>query len=139
MKKILLIFILVLVPLSLAIATNTNAVYADVYDPLAKVCDSTTNNESEICKDNSSVAANPKDNPISGANGIIVRAAGIISIVTGVASIIIILIGSIKYITASGDSNAISSAKHTIMYALVGLIVTLLARGFILLVVNRIN
>lgn len=42
----------------------------------------------------------------------------------GVIALIMMLVGSIKYIYSRGDSNAIKSAKETIIYALVGLIVS---------------
>jgi uncharacterized membrane protein YuzA (DUF378 family) len=55
-------------------------------------------------------------------------AVTILSIIIGVASIIMILVSGFKYITSSGDSNKVSSAKTTLTYALVGLAIAALAQ-----------
>lgn len=45
----------------------------------------------------------------------------------GALSVIMIIFGGFKYVTSAGDSNGVSSAKSTIMYAVIGLIVSVLA------------
>ncbi len=45
----------------------------------------------------------------------------------GVVSLIFMMIGGIRYITSSGDSSRIQSAKDTLLYAVIGLILTLIA------------
>ena len=47
--------------------------------------------------------------------------------VSGVLSLIFIIIGGIKIITASGDEKKMASAQATITYAIIGLVVTALA------------
>ena len=44
-----------------------------------------------------------------------------------VIAVIVIIIGGVKYMTSQGDAGKVKSAKDTIMYAIIGLIVTLLA------------
>lgn len=103
------------------------------FDPFAKVCDGTTA-DSSVCTDKDSGA-----NPISGTGSIFVTAAKILARITGIASVIMVLFGSIKYVTAGGDNNSITSAKQTIVYALMGIVVAALAQGMIILVVNKLN
>lgn len=50
------------------------------------------------------------------------------SIIVGVAAVIMIMVGGFKYITSGGDSGKISSAKTTIIYALVGLVIVAMAQ-----------
>lgn len=45
----------------------------------------------------------------------------------GVIAVIIIIIAAIQYITSGGDSQKVAKAKDTIIYALVGLVVAILA------------
>jgi hypothetical protein len=45
-----------------------------------------------------------------------------------------IVIGGIKFATSAGDSSGVSSAKNTILYAVIGLVVALMASGIVLLV-----
>ncbi len=47
--------------------------------------------------------------------------------VLGAISVIMIVIGGIRYTLSNGDSAAITSAKNTILYSVIGLIVALLA------------
>jgi len=56
--------------------------------------------------------------------------------IIGVVSVIMIIIGGIKYTLSNGDSSAISSAKNTILYAVIGLVVALLAYAIVNFVVK---
>lgn len=47
--------------------------------------------------------------------------------ILGIAAVIIIIIGGIKFATANGDPGAVKSARNTILYAVVGLIAAILA------------
>jgi hypothetical protein len=48
-------------------------------------------------------------------------------VVLGMIAVIVIIIGGIRYTTSNGDQSAIKSAKNTILYAVVGLVVAILA------------
>jgi len=61
-------------------------------------------------------------------NSIITTIINIFSVVVGVVAVIMIIVGGLKYITSGGDSGNITSAKNTILYAIVGLIVVALAQ-----------
>lgn len=61
----------------------------------------------------------------------------ILSIVVGVAAVIMIIIGGFKYVTSGGDSNNVSSAKSTIMYAVIGLVIVAMAQFIVRYVVNE--
>jgi len=55
----------------------------------------------------------------------------IVFFIAGLLSVIFIIIGGLKYTLSGGDASGIKSAKETITYAIVGLVVTLLAFGII--------
>lgn len=61
----------------------------------------------------------------------------IISWIAGVAAVIMIVVGGFKYITSGGDSSSVSSAKNTIIYALVGLVVVALAQVIVRFVISN--
>lgn len=63
----------------------------------------------------------------------------ILSMVVGVIAVIMIIIGGLKYITSSGDSGNVSSAKNTILYAIVGLVVVALAQVIVRFVLNKVS
>lgn len=47
--------------------------------------------------------------------------------IIGAVSVIMLIIGGVKYTVSQGDSSAITSAKNTILYAIIGIIVAILA------------
>lgn len=52
----------------------------------------------------------------------------IFSTLIGLVSVIMILLGGYKYITSSGDANKAAAAKSTILYALIGVVLVVLAQ-----------
>ena len=77
-------------------------------------------------------------NPLTGPNGTITRATRLISYITGVAAIIMITVGGLMYILSDGDASKISSARTTILYALIGLVIVATAQGIVVFVLSRI-
>lgn len=85
----------------------------------------------------SSAACSGKDT-ITGSGGIILRAAELLSIVAGIVGVIVIMFAGFAFITAGGDSGKITTAKQTITYTVVGLVVIFLARAIVIFVVNAV-
>jgi hypothetical protein len=75
--------------------------------------------------------------PTSSVSNIIKTAINLISIVVGVIAVIMIIIGGLKYIMSSGDSNSINSAKNTILYAIVGLVIVAFAQIIVRYVLTK--
>ena len=61
----------------------------------------------------------------------------VLSLIVGVAAVIMIIIGGFKYIISSGDSGNINSAKNTILYAIIGLVVVILAQAIVKFVLSK--
>jgi hypothetical protein len=61
----------------------------------------------------------------------------ILSIVVGMTAIIMIVVGGLKYVTSQGDSSGVASAKNTIIYAVIGIIIVTLAQVIVRFVVAR--
>jgi hypothetical protein len=51
--------------------------------------------------------------------------------ILGAIAVIMIIIGGIRYTTSNGDANATKGAKDTILYAVIGLIVAILAYAIV--------
>lgn len=62
----------------------------------------------------------------------------VFSIIIGVVSVVMIMYGGFRYITSGGDSGKITSAKDTILYAVIGLSVAALAQFIVQYVLNRL-
>jgi hypothetical protein len=72
-------------------------------------------------------------------NSIITTVINIFSIIVGVVSVIMIILGGFRYITSGGDSSNVQSAKNTIIYALIGLVVVALAQFIVQFVLNKVT
>lgn len=64
---------------------------------------------------------------------------GILSFVIGVVAVIMIIVGGIKYVLSNGDASQVKSAKDTILYAVIGLIVALLAYAIVNFVTKQFS
>lgn len=47
--------------------------------------------------------------------------------IIGAVSVIMLIIGGIRYTVSQGDSSAVTSAKNTILYSIIGLVVAIIA------------
>jgi cytochrome bd-type quinol oxidase subunit 2 len=69
--------------------------------------------------------------------GIIKTVINILSVIVGVVAVVMIIFGGLKYITSGGDSSNVSSAKNTIIYAIVGLVIVALAQFIVRFVLDK--
>lgn len=70
-------------------------------------------------------------------NSIIKFVLNILSIIVGITAVVMIIIAGFKFITSNGDSNNVASAKNTIMYAVVGLVIVAFAQIIVKFVLNK--
>ena len=59
--------------------------------------------------------------------------------IIGAVAVIMIVVGGVRYTVSNGDSNAVQGAKNTIMYAIVGLVVAIVAYALVNFVVVNIG
>jgi len=52
----------------------------------------------------------------------------ILAWIIGLVAVFMVIFGGFRFVTSGGDSNAVSSARTTIFYALIGLVVSALAQ-----------
>ena len=75
--------------------------------------------------------------PQESMNEMISQIVNIISVIVAVVAVIMIIFGGFKYITSGGDSSNITSAKNTILYAIIGLIIVALAQFIVKFVLGK--
>lgn len=76
-------------------------------------------------------------NELTGSNGVITRVTNIIAVISGITAIGFMVYAGFTYVTSGGDTSKIGTAKSTIIYALVGLIIIGFSRTIILFVISR--
>jgi hypothetical protein len=62
-----------------------------------------------------------------GPGSIFTTVVNVLLFVIGAISVIMLIIGGIRYTISAGDSGAVTAAKNTIMYAIIGLVIAFLA------------
>lgn len=98
-------------------------------DVFNQACDA-AGADATLCADNDQ-GQSVGNNSLFGGNGILTKVARFIAIIAGIAGIVLIMIGGFKYITASGDPTNINSAKNTILYALVGMVIAAITQSIV--------
>jgi len=73
----------------------------------------------------------------SSVSDIAATISNIMLFVLGAVAVIMIVVGGIRYATSNGDQSAVKGAKDTILYAVVGLIVALIAYAIVNFVINQ--
>lgn len=73
--------------------------------------------------------AKPTNAPseLFGPQSIFVTVTNILLFIIGAIAVIMLIIGGIRYVVSAGDQNAVTSAKNTILYAIIGIVVAFLA------------
>lgn len=64
---------------------------------------------------------------LTGSGGPIETVINTMLFIAGILSVIMIIWSGIRYVTAHGDKNQVESAKSTLIYAIVGLILSIVA------------
>jgi hypothetical protein len=72
----------------------------------------------------------------SGISTLAVKIVNLFSIIVGIVSVIMIIYAGFRYVTSGGESNSISSAKNTLIYAIIGLVVVVLSQLIVHYVLN---
>ena len=62
-----------------------------------------------------------------GQGGIFRTITNVLLFLIGAISVIMLIVGGIRYVVSGGDSTAVQNAKNTILYAIVGVVVAILA------------
>jgi type IV secretory pathway VirB2 component (pilin) len=89
-------------------------------------------------KEATACTAKGDTNPIAGPDGIINKIAAGVAVVAGAIAVIIIIVQGIRMITSAGDAQNFAKARSGVLYALVGLVIIVLAKALITFVVNRL-
>lgn len=86
-------------------------------------------------------AARAKDMPseLVGERGVFTNISNTILYIVGIISVIMLILGGIKYVLSGGDSKKVTDAKNTILYAIIGLVIAILAFAIVNFVLNAMG
>ncbi len=66
-----------------------------------------------------------------GATGILTSISNLLLFVVGALSVLMLIFGGLRYATSGGSDAAVTAARNTILYAIVGLVVCFLAYAIV--------
>ena len=70
---------------------------------------------------------------------LITRISNILLLLVGLVAVLFIIIGGFQYITSAGNPENVSKAKNTILYAIIGIIVTLLSYAIVKFIIDALT
>ncbi|HSX33045.1 MAG TPA: hypothetical protein VLF91_01785 [Candidatus Saccharimonadales bacterium] len=114
-----------------------SGVASAAYNPFQQACNTASHSGSPASS--SPACTTTGTNPLTGKDGILYRTSRILGLVAGIGAVFMVLVGSIRYITAGGDANKAREARSVITGALIGLLLIALAEAMISLVVNIVR
>lgn len=82
---------------------------------------------------------NSQATSLFGNGGIFTVVANTLIFLVGAISVIMVIFGAFKYVTSNGDSKAVTSAKDTILYAVVGVVLAIISYAIINFVIVALN
>lgn len=65
------------------------------------------------------------------------RITNLFSLIVGIAAVVMVVYSGFRYITSGGDSNRVGSAKNSLIYAIVGLVIVAMAQFIVHYVINQ--
>lgn len=71
-----------------------------------------------------------------GSTGIFTTISNVMLFLVGAISVIMIVVGGLRYVISGGNTTNVGTAKNTILYAIVGLVISLLAYAIINFVIG---
>lgn len=95
-----------------------------------------TSKEQIQCGINDANGGAPKEEAATTLNKTITNIINLLSVVVGIVAVIMIIFAGFRYITSGGKQESVTSAKNTILYAVIGLIIVALAQIIARFVLN---
>lgn len=82
-------------------------------------------------------APNCADEAAGETDTLIQSIINLLSIVVGIIAVIMIIINGLRFITSAGDANAVTAARNGVIYAVIGLVLVVLAQIIVRFVVGN--
>ena len=74
-----------------------------------------------------------------GDAGVFTRITNTVLYAVGIISVIMLIYGGLRYVLSGGDNKKVTDAKNTILYAIIGLIISILSYAIVNFVINAVT
>lgn len=127
---------LLLVP---ALALGVTLASGVISTPTAQAANCTSDASGGLAGGAGCAQGTDQQSDLFGTNGIFKTITNVLLFLIGAISVIMLIIGGIRYVVSGGDSTAVTSAKNTILYAVVGIVVAILAYALVNFVISSFS
>jgi len=86
----------------------------------------------------SSAKSDSQADNLFSSNGVFKKIVNAALFLIGAISVLMLIYGGIRYTISGGDSSSVTAAKNTIMYAVIGIVVALLAYAIVNFVLSQL-
>ena len=95
--------------------------------------------DSSVSRGAEAARADGMPSELLGDNGVFRQVTNTILLIVGIISVVMLVYDRLRYIISGGDSKKVTDAKNTILYAIIGLIIAILAYAIIGFVLNTLG
>lgn len=78
----------------------------------------------------------PRD--LFGDTGVFKQVTNTVLYIVGIVAVVMLIVGGIRYITSGGDAKKVTDAKNTVLYAIIGLVISFLAFAIVNFVISAL-
>ena len=128
-KQIRMTLLSIAALLTITVATPLVASAAPT-DVLNQSCSAAGSAGSELCQG--------RDKKLFGPGSLFMTIINTIIGITGSIAVLMLVIGGLRYTISGGDSSAVNSAKNTILYAIIGIIIVVMSYAIVNFVLTKI-
>jgi hypothetical protein len=135
-KRFFLLISMLLVPFA---AAQTPVYAVDVFDK--NVCSRPQSSGSTVCQDKAQRddGNGNTQNPLFGPQGVLTKIINLLSVVVGIAAIIMIIWAGMRMVTSGTNPQDVSNARERIIYAAIALVVAAVAQVLVRYVIGNFN
>ena len=74
-----------------------------------------------------------------GNGSVFQKVSNVLIFLVGAIAVIMLIVGGLRYVLSGGSKDAVEGAKNTILYAIIGIVVAILAYAAVKFVVNSVG
>ena len=129
MKRVAILLSTGAVLVSLASGAFFSDVHVMALAPSTTVASSTAANEA--CQGLNLLGSNGCGNGSSQVNDTLSAIINVFSAIVGIVAVIMIIVSGLQFMTANGDPQGIAKARTALLYAIIGLVIVVLAQTIV--------
>lgn len=133
MKKLFSLMLLIIIAF---LGSGYSVTRAQVNDTLKVDCSQAAG--STFCKEQEESYNKPVGNPLLAPDSIAGRITQIVIVLAGVVSIFVMILAGISFMTSGGKPDKIATARNSIIYASIGLVISISAQFIVSFVLSSV-